>query len=101
MKVKDLMLPPELFTERAIKRIKLGLIFAELAQKHKLTAKPEHVRALVEDHAQSFDQPEEVVSWLYANPSQLQEMENLALEENVADWITGQTKNIDKAIYFK
>ena len=101
MKVKDVMLPPELFTERAIKRIKLGLIFAELAQKHKLTAKPEQVRALVEDHAQSFDQPEEVVSWLYANPSQLQEMENLALEENVADWITRQTKTIDKAVSFK
>ena len=101
MKVKDVMLPPELFTERAIKRIKLGLIFAELAQKHKLTAKPEQVRALVEDHAQSFDQPEEVVSWLYANPSQLQEMENLALEENVAGWITGQTKTIDKAVSFK
>ncbi|MDO8813481.1 MAG: trigger factor [Gallionella sp.] len=101
MKVKDVMLSPELFTERAIKRIKLGLIFAELAQKHKLTAKPEQVRALVEDHAQSFDQPEEVVSWLYANPSQFQEMENLALEENVAGWITGQTKTIDKAVSFK
>ncbi|MCR4298403.1 MAG: trigger factor [Gallionella sp.] len=101
MKVKDVMLSPELFTERAIKRIKLGLIFAELAQKHKLTAKPEQVRALVEDHAQSFDQPEEVVSWLYANPSQLQEMESLALEENVAGWITGQTRTIDKAVSFK
>lgn len=101
MKVKDVMLPPELFTERAIKRIKLGLIFAELAQKHKLTAKPEQVRALVEDHAQSFDQPEEVISWLYANPSQLQEMENLALEENVTGWVTGQTKTINRAVSFK
>ena len=101
MKVKDVMLPLELFTERAIKRIKLGLIFAELAQKYKLIAKPEQVRALVEDHAQSFDQPEEVISWLYANPSQLQEMENLALEENVAGWITGQTKTIDRVVSFK
>ena len=101
MKVKDVMLPPELFTERAIKRIKLGLIFVELAQKYKLMAKPEQVRALVEDHAQSFDQPEEVISWLYANPSQLQEMENMALEENVAGWITGQTKTIDRVVSFK
>ena len=101
MKVKDVRLPPELFTERAIKRIKLGLIFAELAQKHDLRAKPEQVRALVDGYAQSFDRPEELVNWLYANPSQLQEMENLALEGNVANWITGQTKSTDKAASFK
>jgi len=101
MKVKDVRLPPELFTERAIKRIKLGLIFAELAQKHDLMAKPEQIRALVDGYAQSFDRPEEVVNWLYANPSQLQEMENLALEGNVANWITGQTKSTDKAVSFK
>ncbi|MBI1887253.1 MAG: trigger factor [Nitrosomonadales bacterium] len=101
MKVKDVRLPPELFTERAIKRIKLGLLSAELAQKHDLMAKPEQVRALVDHYAQSFDQPEEVVNWLYANSAQLQEMENLALERNVADWVTGQAKTADKAVSFK
>lgn len=101
MKVKDVRLPPELFTERAIKRIKLGLLSAELAQKHDLKAKPEQVRALVDHYAQSFDQPEEVVNWLYANSAQLQEMENLALEGNVADWVTGQAKTADKAVSFK
>jgi len=64
-------------------------------------AKPEQIRALVDGYAQSFDRPEEVVNWLYANPSQLQEMENLALEGNVANWITGQTKSTDKAVSFK
>lgn len=101
MKVKDVRLPPELFTERAIKRIKLGLLSAELAQKHDLMAKPEQVRALVDHYAQSFDQPEEVVNWLYANPAQLQEMENLALEGNVADWVTAQAKTADRAVSFK
>ena len=101
MKVKDMKLPPELFTERAIKRIKLGLIIADLTRKHDLTAKPEQVRALVDDYAQSFDQPEEVVNWLYANPAQLREMENLAVESNVVAWITGQAKATDKAISFK
>lgn len=101
MKVKEVRLPPELFTERAIKRIKLGLLSAELAQKHDLMAKPEQVRALVDHYAQSFDQPEEVVNWLYANPAQLQEMENLALEGNVADWVTAQAKTADRAVSFK
>ena len=101
MKVKDVRLPPEMFAERAIKRIKLGLLSAELAQKHDLKARPEQVRALVGHYAQSFDQPEEMVNWLYANPAQLQEMENLALEENVAGWVTGQAKTADKAVSFK
>ena len=76
------------------------MIFAELAQKHDLKAKPEQVRALVEDHAQSYDQPEEVVRWIYANSSQLQEMENLVLEENMVAWMMGQAKTADKAISF-
>lgn len=101
MKVKDIKLPPELFAERAIKRIKLGLIIADSTKKHDLAAKPEQVRALVDDYAQSFDQPEEVVNWLYANPAQLQEMENLAVEGNVVEWITGQAKTIGKTISFK
>lgn len=101
MKVKDMKLPPELFTERAIKRIKLGLIIADLTRKHDLMAKPEQVRVLVDDYAQSFDRPEEVVNWLYANPAQLREMENLAVEGNVVAWITGQAKTTDKAISFK
>ncbi len=101
MRVKDVALPPELFIERAIKRLKLGLILAEVVQQHDLMAKPEQVRELVDDYAQSYDHPEEVVDWLYSNPAQLQEMENLAMEMNVADWIAGQTKTIDKAVSFK
>lgn len=101
MKMKDLALPPELFAERAERRVKLGLIFAELAQKHGLKAKPEQVRALVEDYAQSFDEPEDVVRWFYANSSQLQEVENLVLEENIVSWTMGQAKTADKAIPFK
>ena len=100
MKMKDVALPPELFAERAERRVKLGLIFADLAQKHDLRAKPEQVRVLVDDYAQSFDDPEDVVRWFYANSSQLQEVENLVLEENIVGWTVGQAKTTDKAIPF-
>ncbi|WP_435626834.1 trigger factor [Candidatus Ferrigenium straubiae] len=100
MKMKDMALPPELFFERAERRVRLGLIMADLTQKHDLRAKPEQVRALVEDYAQSFDDSEEVVRWFYANPSQLQEIENLVLEENIVGWTMGQAKATDKAIPF-
>ena len=100
MKMKDIALPPELFLERAEKRVKLGLIFADLAQKCDLKAKPEQVRVLMDDYAQSFDDPEDVVRWFYANPTQLQEVENLVLEENIVNWTMGQAKAVDKAIPF-
>ena len=100
MKMKDMALPPELFAERAERRVKLGLIMADMAQKHDLKAKPEQVRVLVEDYAQSFDQPEEVVNWVYANSSQLQEIENLVLEENIVAWTMAQAKTTDKAVPF-
>lgn len=100
MKMKDMALPPELFNERAERRVKLGLIISELEQKHDLKAKAEQVRAMVEEYAQSFDQPEDVVKWFYANSSQLKEVQNLILEENIVSWAMGQAKTADKAIPF-
>ncbi|HZW24940.1 MAG TPA: trigger factor [Gallionella sp.] len=100
MKMKGMQLPLELFAERAGKRVKLGLILADLVQKHDLKGKADQVRALVEDFAQSYDHPEEVVKWYYADPARLQEIENLALEENVMTWIMGLAKTEDKAIAF-
>ncbi|HEX5363011.1 MAG TPA: trigger factor [Gallionella sp.] len=100
MQMKGMKLPPELFADRAIKRVKLGLILADLVEKHGLSATPERVRALVDDYAQSYDQPEDVVRWYYADPARLQEVENLALEENVVAWVMGQVKTQDKAIAF-
>ncbi|TAN74309.1 MAG: trigger factor [Gallionella sp.] len=100
IKMKDVPLSPELFAERAAKRVKLGLILSDLTQKHGLRAKPEQVRALVEDNAQSYDQPEEVVHWYYADSSRLQEIENLVMEENVAAWVMGQVKTADKNVTF-
>jgi trigger factor len=100
MDMKKLPLYPELFNERAEKRVRLGLILAEVVLKHGLKATPEKVRALVEDYAQSFDDPTDVVRWYYADPSRLREVENLVLEENVVDWIAGQAKMVDKAVTF-
>ena len=100
MKMKGMQLPLELFAERASKRVKLGLILADLVQKHDLKGTAEQVRALVEEFAQSYDHPEDVVRWYYGEPARLQEVENLALEENVMTWIMGQAKIEDKALAF-
>lgn len=100
MKSGGMKLPLELFKEQATKRVKLGLILAEVVQKHSLQAKPEQVKALIQDYAQSFDEPEQVVRWYASDVKRMQEVENLALEENVVAWVMSQAKVTDKAAVF-
>jgi len=93
-------LPLELFTERAQKRVKLSLILTELVEKYDLHAKPEQIKALVQDYAQSYDNPEEVVQWHYNDPARLQDAENLVLEDNVVVWVTDAVKVTEKVMEF-
>jgi trigger factor len=99
MKVpKGMQLPTDMFFERATKRVKLGLILAELVKKHDLNAKPEQVKALVQESAQSYEHPQEVLSWYHADPARLREVENLALEENVVAWVMAGAKVNDQTV---
>lgn len=95
------VLPPELFAERAQRRVKLGLILSEVADRHNLNATPEQVKALVQDYAQSYEHPEEVVKWHYSDPSRLHEVRSLVLEDNVVAWVAGNAEVVDKPMDFK
>ncbi len=98
---KDMQIPLEMFDEQAKRRVSLGLILSELVKTHGLHAKAEQVRALIEDMAQSYEHPEEVVKWHYAEPSRLNDAESLALEDNVVEWVLGVVKVEDKALTFE
>jgi trigger factor len=95
---KGMQLPPDMFAERATKRVKLGLILAELVKKHDLQAKPEQVKALVQENAQSYEHPEEVVRWYSSDPARLREVENLVLEDNVVAWVMAGAKVSDQSV---
>ncbi len=100
VKTKGMPLDSSLFRERAEKRVKLGLILVELMQKHGLKAKPEQVKAMIEDYAQGFDESEQIIRWYAADPNRMLEVENLVLEENVVSWAMGQAKTTDKQAVF-
>ena len=100
MKVKDMPIQPEWFADQAKRRVTLGLILAEVVKAEKLHATPEQVRAMVEDGAQSYEQPEEVIRWYYAQPQRLQEVEGVAIENNVVEWVLSKAKVTDKAEVF-
>jgi trigger factor len=100
MTTQDLTLPPDLFTDRAARRIKVGLVVAELVKRNNLHAKPEQVRQVIEEHAQSFEQPEQLVRWYYGDPARLAEVEALAMEDNVVEWALGNMKVVDEKMTF-
>jgi trigger factor len=100
MKTKGVSLPPDMFKERAEKRIKLGLILSHLVQQHNLTARLEQVESFIREYAQSFDQPEEVIRWYKAEPGRMQDVEHIVLEENVVTWAMGQARTMDKQAVF-
>lgn len=100
MDTKNIPFNPDWFTEQAVRRVKLGLILAELVKAKELRAKPDQVRAVVEDFASTFEQPEQVVHWYYSQPQRLAEAEALAVENNVVEWMLANAKVVDKSIGF-
>lgn len=100
MKIKDFPIQPEWFADQAKRRVTLGLILAEVVKTEKLQATPEQVRSMVEDTAQSYEHPEEVIRWYYAQPQRLGEVEGVAVENNVVEWVLGKAKVTDKAAVF-
>jgi trigger factor len=94
-------IPLEMFKEQAERRVKLGLVLAELVKEHKLEAKPEQIRAEVEEFAKSYEDPKEVVRWYYSNKQRLSEMEAYVVESNVVEFVLGKAKVTDKEVGFE
>jgi trigger factor len=97
---EQINLNPQQFEATARRRVALGLIIAELARAENLQPKPAEVRALVEQEAQAYESPAEVVKWFYMQPQRLSEMEAMALEANVVKWVLSKTKVQEKDIGF-
>ncbi|MGA0025278.1 MAG: trigger factor [Burkholderiales bacterium] len=96
----DMPLPADMFEKQAQRRVSLGLILAEVVRTQSLHAKPDQVRAAVEEQAQSYEHPQEVVKWFYQTPERLRDIESMVLEENVVTWALATAKVEDKAITF-
>ncbi len=99
--VQTMKLSADMFTGQAERRVRLGLILAEIVQAHKLVAQPEQIRNLIQEQAQSYEEPDQVVQWYYQSPERMQEIESLALEENVVAWVAGQAQVEDVTTSFE
>ncbi|HEY3433392.1 MAG TPA: trigger factor [Rhodocyclaceae bacterium] len=100
MPTDNLPFEPAWFTPQASRRVKLGLLLAEVVKAKDLKAKPEQVRAVVDEFAATFEDPQEVVRWYYSQPQRLQEAESLATENNVVEWVLSVAKVKEKTVDF-
>lgn len=98
--VEEIQLPEDMFTQQAERRVRLGLIVSNLVKEHDLAAKPEQVRAYIEEQAQSYENPDEVMQWYFQDRSRLADVEAVVLEDNVVEWTLANTKVTEKKVVF-
>ena len=98
--VEKLPMPEDAFRPQAERRVRLGLVVAELVKTAKLQATPEQIKAQVEELAASYEKPDEVVRYYYADNRRLADVEAMVIENNVTEHVLGQAKVIDKAVSF-
>lgn len=93
-------IPEDTFRDEAQRRVKLGLLVGELIKTADLKAKPEQVRARIEELAQSYEQPAQVVTYYLSDRERRAEIESLVLEDNVVDHVLGAAQVADEAVDF-
>jgi len=93
-------MPREAFEQQAERNVRLGLILGEVVKAHNLQPKPEQVRPVVEEQAQSYERPAEVVKWFYQSAERLREIEAAVVEDNVVAWALKAARTQDQAVAF-
>ena len=94
-------IPADIFRPQAERRVRLGLVVAELVRANELYAKPEQLKAHIDELAASYEKPEDVVRWYFGDRQRLGEVEAVVIENNVADFVMGKAKVTDKALSFE
>ena len=94
-------IPEDIFLPQAERRVRLGLVVAELVKANKLEATPEQLKAHVDELAASYEKPEEVVRWYFGDRQRLAEVEAVVIENNVTEFVLGKAKVSDKAVSFE
>ena len=94
-------LPLDIFREQAERRVKLGMLVAAIVDEHKIEVDEERVRSTVDDFAASYESPQELKDWYYADNERLNPVRNLVLEDQVVDWVASQVNVVDKQSSFQ
>ena len=93
-------IPDDIFRSQAERRVRLGLVVSDLVRANDLYAKPEQLKAHIDELAASYEKPEDVVRWYFGDRQRLGEVEAVVIENNVADFVLSKAKVTEKALSF-
>ncbi|MFZ2305968.1 MAG: trigger factor [Rhodoferax sp.] len=93
-------IPDDIFRPQAERRVRLGLVVSELVRANNLQAKPEQIKAHVDELAASYEKPADVVRWYYGDNRRMAEVEAIVMENNVTDFVLSKAKVTEKTISF-
>ena len=93
-------IPDDVFRPQAEKRVRLGLVVAELVRTNNLQAKPEQLKAHIEELAASYEKPQDVVRWYLSDNRRMAEVEAVVIENNLTDFVLSKAKVNEKTISF-
>lgn len=94
-------LPRELFEEQAKRRVVVGLLLGEVIRINELKADEDRVKALIEEMASAYEDPQEVIEFYSKNNELMNNMRNVALEEQAVEAVLAKAKVTDKATNFQ
>ena len=98
--VEKLPIPEDIVRPQAERRVRLGLVVAELVRANGLEAKPEQIKQHIEELAASYEKPADVVRWYFSDANRLAEVEAVVIENNVTDFVLSKAKVTEKAVSF-
>jgi trigger factor len=93
-------IPEDIFQPQAERRVRLGLVVAELVKANSLHAKSEQVSSHIEELAASYEKPMDVIRWYGSDKNRMAEVEAIVIENNVTNFVLSKAKVTDKAITF-
>ena len=93
-------IPADVFRPQAERRVRLGLVVAELVRTQELKARPEQIKAHIDELSASYEKPAEVVRWYYSDNKRMSEVEAIVIENNVTEYILAGAKLTEKPIEF-
>ncbi|WP_372659441.1 trigger factor [Hydrogenophaga sp.] len=94
-------IPEDMFRPQAERRVRLGLVVAELVRVNELHAKPEQIKSHVEELSASYEKPADVVRWYQSDNRRMAEVEAVVIENNVTEFVLSKAKIVDKAVSFE
>ena len=93
-------IPEDIFKPQAERRVRMGLVVAELVRSHALQARADQIKAHIDELAASYEKPGEVVRWYYGDNKRMAEVEAIVIENNVTEHVFSKAALTARTIEF-